>query len=129
MTITEQKRPPRKWITVAAALGGVGVAAGAFAAHGLKARSEHAAVLFETAAYYQMVHALALIGSVALFSEVTGAVRLAAWAFLTGVLLFSGSLYCLALTEWRPFAFVTPLGGLCFLAGWIALAWAGWRRM
>ncbi len=115
------------WLCIAAINGALAVACGAFAAHGLAGRLDaHALGLFETGARYHMYHALAL--GLAAFSMRAGVPALmAAWAFLTGIVLFSGSLYLLALTGNRIFAMVTPFGGVAFLAGWIALAWAATR--
>jgi uncharacterized membrane protein YgdD (TMEM256/DUF423 family) len=96
--------------------------AGAFAAHGLKAHlSADALSVFETGAHYHMYHALAM----ALAAQM--AARRAAWAFLAGILLFSGSLYLLALTGITVLGAVTPFGGLCFIAGWGLLAWAAFK--
>lgn len=112
------------WLFLAALCGGLGVALGAFAAHGLSGRlSAHALAIFDTGARYQMLHALAMgLAGLAMQGEAARRARQAAIAFLAGILLFSGSLYPLALTGARPLAFVTPLGGLCFLAGWGLLA-------
>lgn len=114
------------WLPIAAINGFIAVAAGAFAAHGLQGRIDsHALEIFETAARYQMYHALALgLAAIALRTAPRRA-NISAWLFLAGIVLFSGSLYLLALTGLRAFAFVTPFGGLCFLAGWVALAYAG----
>lgn len=100
---------------------------GAFAAHGLSGRLAPVALqVFDTAARYHLIHAVAL-GLAAL--EMRGGARrharLAAMLFLAGILLFSGSLYLLALTGIRAFGFITPAGGLAFIMGWIALALAG----
>jgi uncharacterized membrane protein YgdD (TMEM256/DUF423 family) len=114
------------WLFVAALNGFVAVAAGAFGAHGLQGRLDaHALATFETGARYQMYHALA-IGLAALALR-NAAAQLACALFLAGIILFSGSLYLLALTGVRAFAFVTPFGGLAFLAGWATLAWASLR--
>jgi uncharacterized membrane protein YgdD (TMEM256/DUF423 family) len=118
------------WLAIAAINGFVAVAAGAFGAHALQARLDtHALQTFETGARYQMYHALAI--SLAAFSMreagAASAAQIAATLFLIGIVLFSGSLYALALTGARPFAFVTPFGGAAFLAGWIALALAAFR--
>ncbi len=114
------------WLFVAAANGFLAVAFGAFAAHGLSGRIDaHALQTFETAARYHMYHALA-IGLAALWQRGAASVP-AQWAagfFLAGIVLFSGSLYLFALTGFRPFAFVTPFGGLAFLTGWAIFAWA-----
>lgn len=114
------------WLIVAAANGFVAVLAGAFAAHGFaRVVDAHALSTFETGARYQMYHALAM-GLAALAAQ-NGAARIACALFLAGIVLFSGSLYLLALTGIRGFGFVTPVGGTAFLAGWIALAIAAAR--
>ena len=107
--------------------GFVAVAAGAFGAHALRARlSADLLAVFETAARYQMVHALALLAVALLAARAPSvAASLAGWLFTAGIVLFSGSLYALALTGIRVLGAVTPFGGVCFLAGWIALALAG----
>jgi uncharacterized membrane protein YgdD (TMEM256/DUF423 family) len=115
------------WLLVAAINGFVAVAAGAFGAHGLQGKLDaHAMSVFETGARYQMYHALA-IGLAALAARNTAAASTANVAsafFLVGIVLFSGSLYLLALTGTRALGFVTPFGGLAFLVGWAALAWS-----
>ncbi len=84
--------------------------------------------MFETAARYQMYHALALLGVAWVASRAPGTLATGAgWLFLIGTLLFSGSLYALALTGARALGAITPLGGLAFLAGWICLALAARR--
>ncbi|MEE8116662.1 MAG: DUF423 domain-containing protein [Gemmatimonadales bacterium] len=102
------------------------VAAGAFGAHALRERvTPDLLVTFETGARYQMYHALALC--VVAWVVVRWEVPQAAWAgwfFVAGTVLFSGSLYLLALTGTRWWGAVTPFGGLAFLAGWGLLAWA-----
>lgn len=121
--------PTARWGAVGALSGAVAVICGAFGAHAL--RSWVAADLlaaFETGARYQMFHALALLGIAALLGRVRhAALAVAPWLFLGGTVLFSGSLYALAMTGFRAFGAVTPLGGLCFIAGWLALAWGLWR--
>jgi uncharacterized membrane protein YgdD (TMEM256/DUF423 family) len=107
---------------------GLAVALGAFAAHGLRSRiSPEALQTFETGARYQMYHALALL---AVAWTVTrwpgGAVTAAGWLFVAGTLLFSGSLYLLAVTGMRVLGAITPFGGLAFILGWLAVAWAAW---
>ena len=102
----------------------VSVAAGAFGAHALRARltPEHLAV-FETAARYQMYHALAMLAVAWAVSRRPGLLPVwAGWLFVAGTVLFSGSLYLLALTGIRWFGAITPLGGVAFLAGWLCLA-------
>lgn len=119
----------RPWVTVAAINGFVAVALGAFSAHALQGRLDlHAMQTFETGARYQMYHALAMgLTSFPMTGEAEKAARWAAMLFLAGIILFSGSLYALALTGIRTLGIVTPFGGACFLAGWLALAWAGLR--
>ncbi len=117
------------WLFVAALNGFLAVASGAFAAHGLQGRLDaHALSVFETAARYHMYHALAIgLAAFALHDAAAGAATVASAFFLAGILLFSGSLYLLALTGAKGFAFVTPFGGVCFLIGWGALALAATR--
>jgi uncharacterized membrane protein YgdD (TMEM256/DUF423 family) len=101
----------------------VSVAAGAFGAHALRARlaPEYLAV-FETAARYQMYHALGLLAVAWAITRWPGAFLVwAGWLFVAGTVLFSGSLYILALTETRWWGAVTPLGGAAFLVGWLCL--------
>ncbi|MBE0359625.1 MULTISPECIES: DUF423 domain-containing protein [Pseudoalteromonas] len=94
---------------------------GAFAAHGLKSRlSEYSLGVFKTAAEYQMVHGLALI-TVAILIKWGINLSWAGGFFITGTLLFSGSLYLLALTEMKWLGPITPIGGLCFIIGWIVI--------
>ena len=81
--------------------------------------------VFETGSRYQMYHALALfVVTIAATRWPLSTVRAAGWLFIAGTLLFSGSLYALALTGVRSLGAITPVGGLCFLAGWLALAYA-----
>jgi len=107
----------------------VAVAAGAFGAHLLKTRiSPEMLQVFETGARYQMYHGLGLFAVAwALGRAPVPAVRAAGWLFLAGTVLFSGSLYLLALSGVRWLGAVTPLGGLSFLAGWLALAVGVWQ--
>ena len=107
----------------------VAVAAGAFGAHALRARlAPDQLAAFETGARYQMYHALALLlVAWAVTRWPAPPVRAAGWLFVVGTVIFSGSLYALALTGTRAFGAVTPVGGLCFLAGWASLAMGIWR--
>ena len=109
--------------------GFVGVAAGAFGAHGLKARlSADMLAVFETGVRYQMYHAFALIAAAWALGRWPGTLASASgWFFVIGTVLFSGSLYLLSLTGLRWLGAITPLGGLAFLAGWLCLAVAAWR--
>jgi uncharacterized membrane protein YgdD (TMEM256/DUF423 family) len=107
----------------------IAVGTGAFAAHGLKARlAPEALAVFETGARYQMYAALGLLAAAWAAARWSGAA--AAWGgalLLAGTVLFSGSLYALALTGVRWLGAITPFGGLAFLAGWVLLALAAWR--
>ena len=107
----------------------VGVAAGAFGAHGLKDRlSADMLATFEVGVRYQMYHAFALIAAAWAVSRWPGALATASgWLFVTGTIVFSGSLYLLSLTGQRWLGAITPLGGLAFLAGWLCLAGACWK--
>ena len=101
------------------------VALGAFGAHALRSRLTPADLdIFETGVRYQMYHALALFGVAWASSRWPGGVTHAAgWAFLVGIVIFSGSLYLLVLLGQRWLGAVTPLGGVAFLLGWTLLAW------
>lgn len=105
------------------------VALGAFGAHALKARlTPDLQGVWQTAVQYHAWHALALlaVGLVLLVRPQAGA-GLAGWLFVAGIVLFSGSLYAMALTGVRGLGAVTPFGGVAFLAGWLAFAWSAWR--
>src|SRR5262245_20086918 len=107
---------------LAAILAGLGVAAGAFGAHALRDRVDPASLAtFEHAVRYQLVHGLALLFASERGKQAPGA-RAAAIAFAIGVVLFSGSLYALALGAPRMVGMITPFGGLSFLVGWALLA-------
>lgn len=121
-----------RWILAAgAAFALIAVLSGAFAAHGLKATLDaQQLALFETGARYQMYHALALllVGVIATVPQISGRpLQLAAFAFILGIVLFSGSLYLLALSGIRWLGAITPLGGISFLLGWLALIVAALR--
>jgi uncharacterized membrane protein YgdD (TMEM256/DUF423 family) len=112
------------WILTAALNGLLAVAGGAVAAH-LFAGDLHRLALMSTAAQYALYHAAALLALAALAERVTeggGFLAAAAWLFIAGTVLFSGSLYLLALTASRAFAWVTPFGGIALMLGWAALA-------
>lgn len=116
----------RRWARLGALSAAVAVAAGAFGAHALRERVDARALeVFETAARYQMYHALALlfVAWLAVRAPASGAVRLAGWAFAIGTLIFSGSLYLLTLTGATWLGAITPLGGVAFLVGWAAVVW------
>lgn len=118
--------PLRHFMLLGAINGFLAVAFGAFAAHGLKSvLSSGLLAVFQTGVEYQGLHALALlvVGLLGGEAQQQGALHLAGWAFATGILLFSGSLYLLALTDTGWLGAITPFGGTAFLLGWGALAW------
>jgi uncharacterized membrane protein YgdD (TMEM256/DUF423 family) len=114
------------FLLIAAILGGLSVAGGAFASHALRERlAERALEIFETGARYQMYHALALLLVALLLSQAETAqswLTIAGFAFIAGVLLFCGSLYGLSLSGIKILGAVAPLGGVAFLIGWGCLA-------
>jgi uncharacterized membrane protein YgdD (TMEM256/DUF423 family) len=116
----------RLFFGLGAASGFVAVVAGAFGAHALRTRlSADLLGVFETAARYQMYHALALLAVAWAAARWPGALpQWAGWLFVAGTALFSGSLYALALSGVRWLGAITPLGGVAFLAGWICLGLA-----
>jgi len=110
---------------VGAILGGLGVVFGAFGAHALKSRlALDRLEIFETGVRYQLVHALALLAVAALLREAPEAAGRPTWLFLSGTVVFSGTLYALALGGPKWLGAVTPIGGLALIGGWIALAFA-----
>ena len=119
----------RLFATLGAVSGFVAVAAGAFGAHALKARlSAEMLAAFDVGARYQMFHALALLAVAWAVGRWPGpAASAAGWFFVAGTVLFSGSLYLLALSGIRWLGAITPFGGVALLAGWACLAWAAWR--
>lgn len=116
----------RSFLVAGAVLAGLGVAAGAFGAHGLEGRvTPDRLDTFHTAVTYQMYHALALLIVGGLAAQSSGSLLYAAgYCFLGGILVFSGSLYLLVLTDTAWLGAVTPFGGAAFLAGWGLLTWA-----
>lgn len=130
MTPTQLGRP---WIVIGSLSGFLGVSMGAFGAHGLAEKlSPRALSIFQTGAQYQMYHAFALILLGILSSipsetssttvESTRWTKIAGRSFLWGTVLFSGSLYSLAITGIKALGMITPFGGLAFLLGWLAFA-------
>jgi uncharacterized membrane protein YgdD (TMEM256/DUF423 family) len=108
----------------------VAVAAGAFGAHALKDRiAPELLAVYHTAVQYHFWHALGLlaIGVLLVQKPDSGALAVAAWLLVAGMVLFSGSLYALALTGVRGLGAVTPIGGIALLAAWVAMGWAAWR--
>ncbi len=115
----------KNFLLMGAVLGFLGVALGAFGAHGLRSRlAPEMLAIFETGVRYQMYHVFALLIVAAAIAH-AGPARLliiAGWSFVAGMLIFSGSLYALALTGTKMWGAVTPIGGLAFLIGWACLA-------
>ena len=114
----------RTFLLVGALAAFIGVALGAFGAHGLRSRlSADMLGVFETGVRYQMYHALAILIVALAAARIDGwLIRAAGWLFTGGIVLFSGSLYVLALSGITVLGAVTPIGGLAFLAGWACLA-------
>ncbi len=119
----------RTFLALGAISAAISVAAGAFGAHALKARlSPDLLAVFETGARYEMYHAVGLALAAWAAARFPGAAAAwAGWLFVLGTVLFSGSLYALALSGVRALGAVTPFGGVAFIAGWIALAVAALR--
>lgn len=120
-----------RWLGLGAALAGIGVAAGAFGAHALGDRlPADLLAVFETGVRYHLVHALALValGLAHRGPRADRRLSIAGWLFTAGIAVFGGSLYLLALTGQRWLGAVTPIGGVCFLAGWATLAAWGFGR-
>jgi uncharacterized membrane protein YgdD (TMEM256/DUF423 family) len=106
------------------------VALGAFGAHALKAKlAPESMAVYQTAVQYHFWHALGLlaVGVLLVQRPEGGALVVAAWLLIAGLILFCGSLYALALTGVRGWGAVAPVGGVAFLAAWATLAWAAWR--
>lgn len=123
------------WVFIGCLAMALAVIAGAFGAHGLRARlSPEMLAVWETAVRYHVYHALALfvLDLVRLSHRDTwvrppGAWQAAGWLFVTGLVFFSGSLYLLAVTEKRWLGAITPLGGTAWIVGWLCLAYAAWQ--
>ena len=124
----------RVFVAMAGSMGALAVGLGAFGAHGLQSRLAEVADgakrlgWWETAAHYHLVHALAMaLAAWLVVRGGGGAASAAGWAFIVGVVIFSGSLYTMALGGPRWLGAVTPIGGLALIAGWVLVAVAGWR--
>ncbi len=117
------------WFAVGAIAGAIGVTLGAFGAHALKSRvTEDLLAVFEVGVRYQMYHAFALLAVAWAAGRWQGGwVNASGWLFVVGILVFSGSLYLMTLSGARWLGAITPVGGLCFILGWIALAVAALR--
>ena len=122
----------RIWLTLGAVWGLLTVALGAFGAHGLRGRvADDLLVTWGTGADYLGMHALALLACGLLALHIPGSrlIGAAAWCFVVGSLLFSGSLFALVLTGMRGLGAVTPFGGTLLIAGWALLALGAWRNL
>ncbi len=117
------------FLILAGVSGFVVVALGAFGAHGLRdVLDAYSRSIWEKAVLYQMFHTLALLGTAILQKQFTQLnLGPAGWGFVAGIIIFSGSLYLLAVTNMRWLGAITPLGGLAFLFGWLWLAWQASR--
>ena len=119
-------------VTFAALSGAISVALGAFGAHALRESLEPRSLeTFQTGVSYQMTHSLALLLVAVLVNQWGRSIALdvSVYAFMAGILLFSGSLYGLALTDLKWLGPVTPIGGVCFIVGWLALLVGGVQRI
>lgn len=120
------------FITLASLSGMLAVTFGAFGAHALRDKLDNDMMgVFETAVQYHFYHSLALlaVGVIALSQPQTVMLKSAGWLFLSGIAVFSGSLYILAMTDTKWLGALTPLGGLSFIAGWACLAAVGWKLL
>ena len=121
----------RTFFIIGSGLAGLAVATGAFGAHGLqKMVAPERLDTWEKAVRYQIYHALALLllaWALTYWPEQTKLLTTAGWLFLAGVVIFSGSLYLLVLSEIRWLGAITPFGGVAFVAGWLCLVVAAWR--
>lgn len=120
----------RTFLLLAAVSGFLVVALGAFGAHGLKEKiSAELLAVYQTGVLYQMFHTAALLVVALLLTQTSqlSALRWSGWLFVVGIIIFSGSLYLLALTGVRWLGAITPIGGVAFLAGWLSLVAAAWQ--
>lgn len=120
----------RVFLTLAALLAALAVMLGAFGAHGLKSKlSPDMLAVFQTAVQYHMWHALglALVALAAIHWPQLNGLRWAGWSMIVGIILFSGSLYALALTNVKMLGAITPFGGLAFIVAWIVFAVSVWK--
>ena len=130
MELSFSEGPARTFLRIGALLAFLDVLIGAFGAHALRGRlSPELMSVFETGVRYQMYHALAiLIVAIVIGRSANARTVWAGWCFVAGIVLFSGSLYVLALTEVGILGAITPIGGLFFLAGWLCLMLASQQR-
>lgn len=121
----------RYWIGIGALAAGVAISLGAFGAHALKQTlNEQQLQWYQTAFEYQMIHSLALVALGLFASRINNfAIQISGWSFCLGIILFSGSLYLMALGQPRNLAILTPFGGLSFIVGWVLLAVSAFRSV
>lgn len=125
--------PGNFWVILGSISAFLGVCAGAFGAHALSSKLDARSLsIFQTGAQYQMYHALALIGLGVWInclpqSSSTGTPDWIGYAFLMGILLFSGSLYALSISGIKFLGAITPIGGVSFLLAWLGFAWQAWK--
>ena len=119
------------FVTIASLSGCLAVALGAFGAHGLKAKvTPERLEVWQTAAHYHLIHSVALLALCGLLASYPSpALTRAGWAFIIGIIIFSGSLYTLVLTDVGILGAVTPFGGLALLIGWACCAWFAWTEL
>lgn len=120
----------RKFIILGCISAAIGVAAGAFGAHGLKnLLTQEMLAIYETAVRYQMYHAFgSIVAGLVEAQSRSAKIRLAGWSFVAGTILFSGSLYALTLTNMRWLGAITPFGGVAFIAGWLLIVFSFLRH-
>jgi len=115
----------KKWLIIAGISGFLGVALGAFGAHGLRnSLSTNMLEIYKTGVLYQLIHSVVLL---ALALTTGNLFTTSKWFFLLGIILFSFSLYCYAVSQNIVFAYITPFGGICFLIGWLSVIWSGFK--
>jgi uncharacterized membrane protein YgdD (TMEM256/DUF423 family) len=122
----------KMFLSLAGVLAALAVLLGAFGAHGLKAKlTPEMMAVYQTAVQYHMWHALglAMVGLASLHWPNVGLLRWSGWLMVLGIVLFSGSLYALALTQIKILGAITPFGGLAFIAAWSTFAIAMWKAM
>tara|TARA_B100001094_G_C18174612_1_gene797161 strand:+ start:1757 stop:2128 length:372 start_codon:yes stop_codon:yes gene_type:complete len=114
------------WVGIGSLFAALAVACGAFGAHALKSKLSAADLdIWNTAAQYQMTHAIALVMVGLVSTRISGLpMKISGISFVLGILFFSGSLYTLVLSGHRVLGAITPIGGVGFIVGWLALAWA-----
>jgi uncharacterized membrane protein YgdD (TMEM256/DUF423 family) len=116
----------KNWLIIAGISGFSGVALGAFGAHGFRdTLPPEMLEIYKTGVLYQLIHSVVLL---ALALTAANKLEFSKWFFLSGIILFSFSLYLYAVSGTEFFALITPFGGVCFLIGWLSLAWIGFRK-